>query len=82
MEPGKDLPQDVLFRTVKGAPLRAVFLNYLLDFLPAAVLEIDGDRVNELHVRTVLARNVRLADHTDYLPTPCLRLRQQRVQRH
>src|SRR5438046_2826693 len=59
MEPEKYLPGDALFRGHKGAPLRAVFLNYLLDCLPAAVLELDGEQVNELHVRTVLARNVR-----------------------
>ncbi len=45
--------------------LRAVFLNYLLDCLPAAVLELDGDAVRQLCVRTCIARNVRLADDTD-----------------
>jgi hypothetical protein len=54
--------------------IRAVFLNYLLDCLPAAVLEIGGreqetgDReqeVRQLCVRTCLARNVNLADFTD-----------------
>ena len=45
--------------------LRAVFLNYLLDCLPAAVLELDGDAVRQLCVRTCVARNVRLADYTD-----------------
>ena len=45
--------------------LRAVFLNYLLDCLPAAVLEFDGDAVRQLCVRTCVARNVRLADYTD-----------------
>jgi tetratricopeptide (TPR) repeat protein len=44
---------------------RAVFLNYLLDCLPAAVLEIDGDKTKQLCVRTCLARNVNLADFTD-----------------
>jgi hypothetical protein len=29
-------------------PLRAVFLNYLLDCVPAAVLEFDGERVRQL----------------------------------
>jgi tetratricopeptide (TPR) repeat protein len=37
--------------------LCAVFLNYVLDSLPAAVLEFDGDVVKELRVRTCLARN-------------------------
>src|SRR5580765_2761490 len=49
-----------------GQPLRAVFLNYLLDCLPAAVLEMDGDRVKQLHVRTCVARNVKLEEHTDF----------------
>jgi tetratricopeptide (TPR) repeat protein len=42
-----------------------VFLNYLLDCLPAAVLEFDSDEVRQLCVRTCIARNVRLEDHTD-----------------
>ncbi len=50
----------------KRGILRAVFLNYLLDCLPAAVLELKDDKVNELHVRTVLARNVRLENHTEW----------------
>ncbi len=45
--------------------LRAVFLNYLLDCLPAAVLELDDAQVRQLCVRTCVARNVRLADYTD-----------------
>jgi tetratricopeptide (TPR) repeat protein len=49
----------------KLKPFRAVFLNYLLDCLPAAVLRFDGDKVQQLHVRTVVARNVRLKDYTD-----------------
>jgi tetratricopeptide (TPR) repeat protein len=48
-------------------PLRAVFLNYLLDCLPAAVLELgdDGGAVKQLCVRTCVARNVNLEDYTD-----------------
>jgi hypothetical protein len=45
--------------------VRAVFLNYLLDCLPAAVLEWDGECVKQLCVRTCVARNVKLADYTD-----------------
>ncbi len=48
--------------------LRAVFLNYLLDCLPAAVLELDGQQVRQLCVRTCVARNVRLSDYTDLTP--------------
>jgi tetratricopeptide (TPR) repeat protein len=60
--------RDLCFRNVKGKPLRAVFLNYLLDCLPAAALEFDGEQVRQLHVRTCVARNVRLADYTDLTP--------------
>src|SRR5262249_3748823 len=35
------------------------------DCLPAAVLEVDGDQVRQLHVRTCLARGIDLAQHTD-----------------
>ena len=81
MEPGASLPNDVMFRGQdaaggvsedpaiasgkNGKPFRAVFLNYLLDCLPAAVLEIDGDKASELCVRTCLARNVKLEDYSD-----------------
>jgi tetratricopeptide (TPR) repeat protein len=65
MKPDEALPGDVRFRNLKGRPFRAVFLNYLLDCLPAAVLEIDGDKVKQLCVRTCVARSVKLADYTD-----------------
>ncbi len=42
----------------------AVFLNYLLDALPAAVLRIKDGATSELCVRTCLARGVDLARHT------------------
>src|SRR6266581_1707651 len=60
--------------------LRAVFLNYLLDCLPAAMLEWDSDstEVRQLYVRTCVGRNVRLADYTD-LTAQQLRERAQRV---
>jgi Tfp pilus assembly protein PilF len=61
-----------------GKPLfHAVFLNYLLDCLPAAVLEFEkpvpdanGEpvltpHVKQLCVRTCVGRNVRLGDYTD-----------------
>jgi tetratricopeptide (TPR) repeat protein len=59
------LARDLLFRGLPGKPLRAVFLNYLLDCLPAASLEFDGAAVRQLCVRTCVARNVRLEDYTD-----------------
>jgi tetratricopeptide (TPR) repeat protein len=59
------LLQDLMFRGQPARPLRAVFLNYLLDCLPAAVLQLDADQVKQLCVRTCVARNIRLADYTD-----------------
>jgi tetratricopeptide (TPR) repeat protein len=52
----------------KPRPFRAVFLNYLLDCLPAAALQWEGEQVRELHVRTCVGRNVTLADYTDLTP--------------
>jgi tetratricopeptide (TPR) repeat protein len=63
-----ELLSDGLFRNIKGKPLRAVFLNYLLDCLPAAALQWEGDKVQQLHVRTCVGRNVNLADYTDLTP--------------
>jgi len=67
MEPGKLLPDDVAFQSGRNrrTPFQAVFLNYLLDCLPASVLEINGDSAQQLFVRTCVARNVSLADFTD-----------------
>jgi len=47
---------------------RAVFLNYLLDCLPATVLKTDGDTVYQLCVRTCLGRGISLSEHTDLTP--------------
>ena len=72
MDPARYLLGDPMFHGATGKsacstekPLRAVFLNYLLDCLPAAVLEIEGKAVRQLCVRTCVGRNVRLADFTD-----------------
>jgi tetratricopeptide (TPR) repeat protein len=65
MDPGRHLPHDLALHKAGPRPLRAVFLNYLLDCLPAAVLEVQGDEVKQLCVRTCLARGLRLEDHTD-----------------
>jgi tetratricopeptide (TPR) repeat protein len=59
------LLRDLTFLGQPARPLRGVFLNYLLDCLPAAVLEFDGDRSRQLCVRTCVARNLRLEDYTD-----------------
>lgn len=65
MEPDKHLQYDAMFHGRTSKPFRAMFLNYLLDCLPAAILEKDGDQIKQLCVRTCLARTVKLADHTD-----------------
>ena len=66
MEPEKYLLGDAMFaRQARASRCRAVFLNYLLDCLPAAVLEMDGKEVRQLCVRTCVGRNVRLSDFTD-----------------
>jgi tetratricopeptide (TPR) repeat protein len=67
MQP-ETLLRDPTFRNAGAKPFRAVFLNYLLDCLPAAVLRFEGEEVRELHVRTCVARNVRLADYTNLTP--------------
>jgi tetratricopeptide (TPR) repeat protein len=68
MEPEK-LLNDIMFsgagRVKAPTRLRAVFLNYLLDCLPAAVLQLEGEVVKQLCVRTCVGRNVKLEDHTD-----------------
>ncbi len=74
LRPEETLPHEPGLREMRSKPLRAVFLNYLLDCLPAAVLELDGERVRQLHVRTCVARTVNLAEYTDLTP-PQLRAR-------
>ncbi len=64
LEPEK-LVRDLMFRGHAKRPIRAVFLNYVIDCLPVASLEIDGDQMKQLCVRICVARNVKLADHTD-----------------
>jgi hypothetical protein len=54
-----------MFRGHPGKPLQAVFLNYVLDCLPAAALHVEGDQVRQLCVRICVARTVRLEDFTD-----------------
>lgn len=46
------------------APFRAVFLNYLLDCLPATVLRVQEREVAQLCVKTSLARGVDLSAFT------------------
>ncbi len=63
--PERDLPKDPVFGELAPSPFRAIFLNYLLDCLPAAVLKIKGEKVQQLHVRTCLARGANLTEYTD-----------------
>jgi tetratricopeptide (TPR) repeat protein len=49
--------------SLSGA-VRAVFLNYVLDSLPATVLKLDGEEISQLCLRTYLARGVDIRDHT------------------
>jgi hypothetical protein len=44
--------------------LHAVFLNYVLDSLPASILRRTEDAVEQLCIRTCLARGIALADYT------------------
>ena len=59
------LTRDLMFHGQPARPLQAVFLNYLLDCLPAAVLDFGGAQARQLCVRTCVARNIRLEDYTD-----------------
>jgi tetratricopeptide (TPR) repeat protein len=76
LSPERDLAPDAqpvtTESTTEGTPVplctpfRAVFLNYLLDCLPATFLELDGQEgVRQLCVQTCLARDVRLEQYTD-----------------
>lgn len=62
-------PDEELWGQAEGtppAPFRAVFLNYILDTLPAAALKVEGSAVSELRVRTSLGRNVDLKEYTTF----------------
>ncbi len=61
--PQRDLGPDIAFAG-QARPFRAVFLNYLLDCLPAAVLQVGAAEVMQLCVRTCLARDTPLHEHT------------------
>jgi hypothetical protein len=59
------LKSDLVFAEQSPRPLHAVFLNYILDCLPPTILELQGDEVRELVVRTCLARSAKLEGYTD-----------------
>jgi hypothetical protein len=81
LEPGRYLADDPALRPPAGdgsaarerPQFRAVFLNYLLDCLPAADLKIAGEEVRQLYVRTCLARNVYLPEYTPLSPADLVR---------
>lgn len=65
LNPARDLLAEDSAGRQGWPPVRAVFLNYLLDCLPAAVLEVGETQDRQLCVRTCLARGVNLAERTD-----------------
>jgi tetratricopeptide (TPR) repeat protein len=62
MNPRFDLTEGPA-ESLSGA-VRAIFLNYVLDSLPAAVLKLDGEKISQLCLRTYLARGIDIRDHT------------------
>jgi tetratricopeptide (TPR) repeat protein len=60
--PERGLANDPLFEGSLPRPFRAVFLNYLLDCLPAAFLRVGDEGVSQLCVRTCVARRTDLRE--------------------
>jgi hypothetical protein len=71
VRPVECLQNDLVFAKQAPRPLHAVFLNYILDCLPPTILELQGDEVRELFVRTCLARGVKLEEYTDLRVESC-----------
>ncbi len=63
--PESFLKDDLLLARSSPRSLWAVFLNYLLDCLPARILDVSTKEVRQLYVRTCLARGVKLEEFTD-----------------
>jgi tetratricopeptide (TPR) repeat protein len=76
LDPQAGLERDIFLTRRPGPPFRAVFLNYLLDCLPAADLRLDNGEARRLCVRTCLARHVNLGDFTNLSPQELVRLAQ------
>jgi tetratricopeptide (TPR) repeat protein len=74
--PEKTLGDDPVLAEGGVRPFRAVFLNYLLDCLPAAVLKIEGQEFRELWVRSCLARGADLRAYTDLTLDDLVRIAQ------
>lgn len=65
LDPRSGLAGDGSLVEHSERPFRAVFLNYLLDCLPAAILQVNPGDLRQLCIRTYLARGVELGDFTD-----------------
>lgn len=65
MEPRSSLLEDASICWQTGRPFRAIFLNYVLDCLPAAILQVNDSDVRQLCIRTCLARGIELSEFTD-----------------
>jgi tetratricopeptide (TPR) repeat protein len=62
LSPERSLARDPLFGDRAERPFHAIFLNYVLDCLPFAVLRVEGE-IRQLCVRTCLARSADLSEH-------------------
>jgi Tfp pilus assembly protein PilF len=65
LKPELTLASDASIMRHGVRPFRAVFLNYLLDCLPAVVLKVSADGIRQLCVRSYLARGVKIDEHTE-----------------
>ena len=63
--PERTLLADADIAALGPRPFRAMFLNYLLDCLPATVLQVAGEQVQQLHVRTCLPKGAEWRAHLD-----------------
>lgn len=64
IRPDKGLASAIAKADCVDRPFRAVFVNYLLDILPCAVINVADGEARQLCVRTSLARTVDLSQHT------------------
>jgi tetratricopeptide (TPR) repeat protein len=74
LDPQAALAGDLAFRRLAPRPFRAVFLNYLLDCLPATDLKVTEHQTQQLCVRICLGRYAHLPDYTDLSAADLARL--------
>src|SRR5262249_16808227 len=55
LDPERTLLAAAPIRRQGPQPFRAVFLNYVLDCLPPAVVKLEGETLRQLHVQTCVA---------------------------